>query len=171
MTFGQKLREKRLSRGFSLRKFAAMIGVSPTYLSQIENNVLDPPTADRARRIADLLAENADEWIAMAGHIPDGLAPIIQANPVLISSLIRALSGLSDDQLKELQTRATRMTKASLCHVCGKYVTSCICPECPICGVAGNPDCYFRHAMVRTRDQIKSASEVLGRITDRMNEP
>lgn len=30
-TFGQMLREKRIAKGFSLRKFAELVGVSPTY--------------------------------------------------------------------------------------------------------------------------------------------
>lgn len=30
------------------------------------------------------------------------------------------------------------------CLVCGHMSESCICPECPDCGVCGDPDCYDR---------------------------
>ena len=35
-SFGRQLRDKRLEKGFSLRKFAELAGVSPTYQSQVE---------------------------------------------------------------------------------------------------------------------------------------
>lgn len=28
------------------------------------------------------------------------------------------------------------------CDVCGEFVDSCICPECPECGAQGDPHCY-----------------------------
>lgn len=28
------------------------------------------------------------------------------------------------------------------CEVCGNYPDDCICPECPTCGLYGDPDCY-----------------------------
>ena len=75
-TFGQLLREKRVAKGFSLRKFATLVDVSPTYISQVEQDNIDPPTADRVKRMAELLGENVDEWTALAGRIADaGLWP------------------------------------------------------------------------------------------------
>ncbi|MGE3776318.1 MAG: helix-turn-helix domain-containing protein, partial [Pirellulaceae bacterium] len=35
-SFGTYLREKRVAKGYSLRKFAELVDVSPTYLSQVE---------------------------------------------------------------------------------------------------------------------------------------
>jgi DNA-binding XRE family transcriptional regulator len=63
-TFGQMLREKRITKGFSLRKFAELVGVSPTYLSQVEQDNVDPPTADRVKRMAELLLQQG------LGHLP-----------------------------------------------------------------------------------------------------
>ena len=28
------------------------------------------------------------------------------------------------------------------CEMCGKFEDKCVCPEYPICGEIGNPDCY-----------------------------
>lgn len=52
-TFGAILREKRLDRGFGLREFATMVGVSSTYISQLEQENIDPPTAERASKMAE----------------------------------------------------------------------------------------------------------------------
>ena len=60
VSFGQELRAKRIAKGFSLRKFAKLVDVSPTYLSQVEQENVDPPTAERVTRMAELLDENAD---------------------------------------------------------------------------------------------------------------
>jgi hypothetical protein len=28
------------------------------------------------------------------------------------------------------------------CDVCGRAAEACVCPECPVCRVMGNPTCY-----------------------------
>jgi transcriptional regulator with XRE-family HTH domain len=37
-TFGERLRDARVAKGYSLRKFAKEADVSPTYLSQVEQD-------------------------------------------------------------------------------------------------------------------------------------
>jgi transcriptional regulator with XRE-family HTH domain len=101
-TFGQLLREKRVAKKFSLRKFAELVGVSPTYLSQVEQDNVLPPTADRVKRMADLLGENSDEWIAFAGRVPEDVPDIIHKQPTEMPRLLREASGLSADQLQQL---------------------------------------------------------------------
>lgn len=73
--FGQLLREKRIEKGYSLRKFAGLVGVSPTYLSQVEQMNVDPPTADRVKKMAEILGENVDEWTALAGRVRQAARP------------------------------------------------------------------------------------------------
>jgi transcriptional regulator with XRE-family HTH domain len=108
-SFGEILREKRLARGLSLRKFAELVGVSPTYVSQIEQDKVDPPTAERVRRMAELLGEVADELIALAGRVPEDLPAIIQRRPVQMPELLREANGLTADQLRKLVERAKKM--------------------------------------------------------------
>lgn len=102
-TFGELLREKRIERGFSLRKFAQAVGVSPTYLSQVEQSNVDPPTADRVKRMAELLDENVDEWTALAGRISEDLPDIIHDAPTQVPDILRALRGMSPDQLRKIR--------------------------------------------------------------------
>jgi transcriptional regulator with XRE-family HTH domain len=107
--FGQVLREKRLEKGFSLRKFAELVGVSPTYLSQVEQCNVDPPTAERVKRMAELLGENPDEWIALAGRVPEDLPGIIQKQPTEMPELLREASGLTAEQLRKLREQAKKL--------------------------------------------------------------
>ena len=108
-SFGQTLREKRLEKGFSLRKFAELVGVSPTYLSQVEQGNMDPPTAERVQRMAELLGENADEWIALAGRLPQDLPEIIQQQPTQMPELLREAKGLTAEQLRQLTEEARKL--------------------------------------------------------------
>ena len=108
-SFGRLLREKRSARGFSLRKFAELVGVSPTYLSQVEQANVQPPTADRVKRMAEILEENPDEWSALAGRVPEDLPEIIQNQPTEIPELLREASGLTAEQLRKLRQQARKL--------------------------------------------------------------
>jgi transcriptional regulator with XRE-family HTH domain len=112
--FGTFVRERRTAKGYSLRRFAELVGVSPTYLSQVEQDKVDsPPTADRIQKMAKLLGESADELIAMAGRVPEDLPKIIQSQPEAIPALLRAVQGLTPDQLGKLRDQAAKMHKKS----------------------------------------------------------
>lgn len=89
LTFGQVLRETRLAKGITLRKFAEMVGISSTYLSQVEQGNVDPPTVERTHTMAALLGANLDEWTALAGRVPTDLIAIFYERPVLIAELLR----------------------------------------------------------------------------------
>ncbi|QDT34016.1 helix-turn-helix domain-containing protein [Thalassoglobus polymorphus] len=107
--FGEVLREARIAKGFSLRKFAEKVGISPTYLSLVEQGKVEsPPTADRVKRMAELLEENADQWIALAGRVPGDLSEIIQKQPTEMPELLREASGLTPEQLQKLTKQARK---------------------------------------------------------------
>ncbi|MCI0640465.1 MAG: helix-turn-helix domain-containing protein [Gemmataceae bacterium] len=107
-SFGKALREKRVEKGYSLRKFAELVGVSPTYLSLVEQNSVDPPTSERVKRMAELLGENADEWIALAGRVAEDLPPIIHES-TLIPDILREASGMTAEQLRKLRDKARKL--------------------------------------------------------------
>jgi len=107
--FGPTLRDKRTAKGYSLRKFADLIGVSPTYLSQVEQDNVDPPTAERVQRIAEILGENADEMIALAGRVPEDLPKIIQRQPTQMPELLREAKGLTAEQMQVLIDQARKL--------------------------------------------------------------
>lgn len=109
--FGRLVRAKRTARQLSLRRFAEMIGISPTYLSQVEHGNCDPPTADRVRRMAEILDEDADELTALAGRVPHDLPAMLQKHPARLAALIREASDLSSEQLQALTKHARRLKR------------------------------------------------------------
>jgi HTH-type transcriptional regulator, competence development regulator len=112
-SFGKLLRERRLAWGFGLREFATLVGVSSTYISQLQQENIDPPPAERAAKMAEILGENADEWISLAGRIPDDLEGIIQNQPIVIPALLSETIGLTVEQLRELADQAKKMKEAN----------------------------------------------------------
>lgn len=107
--FGTTLRERRLAKGYSLRKFAEMAGISPTYLSLVETgNAEYPPAAERVRKMAELLGADPDQWTALAGRMPDDMKDIILSEPESMPALLRAAKGLSPEKLKKLIEDAKR---------------------------------------------------------------
>lgn len=108
--FGAFLREKRVAKEYSLRRFAELLGVSPTYLSHVEQGKVDSPvTAKLATRAAELLGENPDELVAMAGRVPEDLPKIIQSQPEMMPELLRAAKGLTAEKLKKLAEEAKKL--------------------------------------------------------------
>ena len=102
-TFGDLLRATRVAKGYSLRKFAELSDTSPTYLSQIEQAKNErPPAAQRVRRMAELLGQDGDEWVALVGRIPDDVTEIIKSEPQAMPALLRAVKGLTADELRQL---------------------------------------------------------------------
>ena len=106
--FGETIRELRQMKGIGLRKFAAMIGMSPTYLSRIERDEFSPPAEDRVVAIASALGQDPDELLALAGRVASDLPEIIKRHPREMATFIRSTTGLSADEIKRLAEEATR---------------------------------------------------------------
>lgn len=111
--FGELVRQKRLAKGLSLRRFAQLVGVSPTYVSQVEQGNFDPPTAERAERMAVILGESADALIALAGRMPHDLSGIICERPLELAAFLRESSGLTREQLQSLVEQARRLNESN----------------------------------------------------------
>jgi transcriptional regulator with XRE-family HTH domain len=110
VSFGKALRELRVSSGVSLRSFAEKLGVSATYLSQVEQGNAPSPTADRIQHIAKLLNANPDPLLAMAGRIPDELAELIHRHPVELPRLIRVVAGWKSEEITSLLAKLERVS-------------------------------------------------------------
>ena len=108
-SFGERLRDRRIAKGIGLRAFAKDVGVSPTYLSQVEQGKVDPPTADRVKRIAELLEESVDEWTALAGRLTEDLPEIIHSSPIEVPDLLRAVKGMTPEQMQKVREAAEKI--------------------------------------------------------------
>jgi len=97
--FGSVLRELRRAGGYSLRGFAATVGVSPAYVSVIEQGKVCPPAVGHVLRMAYVLREDPDRLIALSGRMPEDVAEIIRKQPEAIHALLRAVKGLRAEEL------------------------------------------------------------------------
>lgn len=114
--FGKALRELRASRGISLRSFADQLGVSATYLSQVEQCNAPSPTADRIQHMAKLLNANPDPLLAMAGRIPDELAELIHRHPIELPRLIRLVADWNSEDIASLVSKLENAQRPTQVH-------------------------------------------------------
>jgi transcriptional regulator with XRE-family HTH domain len=94
-TFGERVRRKRMDLKITLRKFAEMVGVSPTYISQIERDEFAPPSESKIGEMARILNENEEELLALAEKIPSDLPGIIMEHPKEAAIFLRTAKGFS----------------------------------------------------------------------------
>ncbi|HBJ38778.1 MAG TPA: hypothetical protein DDZ51_29310 [Planctomycetaceae bacterium] len=59
--------------------------------------------------MAELLGENVDQWISLAGRVPDDVPGIIHKQPTEMPQLLREASGLSADQLRQLREHVRKL--------------------------------------------------------------
>ena len=99
--FGPFIRSRReelrsSDREFSVRKVAARIGVEPSYLSKIERGEQAPPSEAKIVALAEVLDEDPDVLLAMAGKVSSDLQEAIRKRPQLFAELIRQLRDAPD---------------------------------------------------------------------------
>jgi len=109
-TLGETIREARTPKG-SLREFAKKLDITPSYLSDIEND-RRVPAEDVLRRIADLLGLDFDELMAKAGRFGEDADRYMRRHPTA-GVLFRQLSdsNLADDDLAKLLKKAEELAK------------------------------------------------------------
>jgi transcriptional regulator with XRE-family HTH domain len=99
--FGDRIRELRKAKGYSLRQLAPLVGVGFSYLSKVENDKLDfEGTASESliHRLADVLEADEEELLLLARHVPKRIADRIFEQP----ELFRLITDCDNRQLEEL---------------------------------------------------------------------
>lgn len=109
--FGPLLRTRRLQANLGLRRFAELIDIKPSNLSDIENGRRHPPAdPEKLREIAEALglAKDSDEWRDFfdAARRHGDLPPDIRhmADRKLVPALLRTIDNqqLGDDDIHRL---------------------------------------------------------------------
>jgi len=88
MKFGEYIKERRQSRGMTLRKAAKSVGFDAAYLSRIEGGKVAPSDA-LVERLAQVLACDKEELFVMAGRLPDTLRPAVNEQTHSVVEAIR----------------------------------------------------------------------------------
>ena len=110
--FGAILRDLRLRANLGLRRFAELIGIKPSNLSDIENGRRNPPSdPDKLREIAGTLglAEDSEEWRRLFDAATMKRDPQAARRPSMrptgsLSSLLRTIDNLQleDEDISRL---------------------------------------------------------------------
>ena len=69
--FAEKIKEKRTEKKLSLRKCADALGISPTYLSKIEDERNLPPSGEVIQKLSELLEIDLTELNTLANEYLD----------------------------------------------------------------------------------------------------
>ncbi len=120
--FGPLLRELRLRANLGLRRFAELIAIKPSNLSDIENGRRHPPgDSEKLREIAETLglAEGSDDWrrffdaARRGGDLPADIRHL--ANRKLVPALLRTIDDLQlgDDEISRLIADIERRSRAT----------------------------------------------------------
>lgn len=99
--FGKYIRQKRetlLAENpeYSVRKVAARIEVEPSYLSKVERGQEAPMSEAKIVALAEVLGEDPDVLLALAGKVSSDLQEVIRKRPKLFADLIRQIKDLPD---------------------------------------------------------------------------
>ena len=90
--FGEVLRTARKNKSYSQRELAKLIGVDFTYLSKLENSRVDyPPREEVIREIAQHLDLDEEEFIFLAGRIPQRDSELLKQHYQAMPALFRRM--------------------------------------------------------------------------------
>jgi transcriptional regulator with XRE-family HTH domain len=101
MKFGNFIRNKRLEKGYTLRRFCELVDISPTFISRMERDEIDPPREDKIVAMAQVLSIDAEELVFKANRLPDNIKKMIISRPDLVS-LLRIATTRNPNDLKHL---------------------------------------------------------------------
>jgi len=101
MIFGERVRQLRQAKDWSLRDLAAKVDVGFTYLSRVENERLnfgDYPSDALIHRLADALEADEEELLILAKKVPERIRQRILERP----DAFGRIAELDDAELDEL---------------------------------------------------------------------
>jgi len=110
MTFGQRVRELRHAKEWSLRALAAKVDVGFTYLSRVENERLnfgDYPSDALIHRLAGALEADEEELLILAKRVPEPVKKRFFQRP----DVFRAIANCDDATLDKLMAEIGQKPK------------------------------------------------------------
>ena len=80
MEFGGLLRNLRSKKGIGIKQLAPELGVSYTYLSKLEHNLVRP-SQELVERIANYFSYDRDRLLLAANKVPSDILEILREYP------------------------------------------------------------------------------------------
>ena len=90
MTFGERVRQLRKAKDWTLRDLAGKVGVGFTHLSRVENEHLnfgDYPSDALIHRLADALDADEEELLILAKRVPERIRKRVIQRPDVFGAL------------------------------------------------------------------------------------
>jgi transcriptional regulator with XRE-family HTH domain len=107
-SLGAYIRENRLKKDISLRKFAQAVGISPTMMSKVEHDEMGFKAGeDTLKKIADLLEVNSDYLLSLAKKVDTDLQNMIMKKPHIMPQFLRTMGNASDETLRKIMRDVT----------------------------------------------------------------
>ena len=109
-TFGQKIRELRQAKGWTLRQLAPKVSVGFTYLSKVETGRLDfgdYPSEALIHRLADAFNADEEELLILADKVPQKIRKRLKERP----DVFRTLADLDDSTLDAVLAHAEKVSR------------------------------------------------------------
>jgi HTH-type transcriptional regulator, competence development regulator len=109
-TLGDRLKRLRKERDLGLRETASKVGISATFLSRVENNAEKAaPSEEVIRKLANVLGEEFDTLMQLAGRVAHDVADVIKADAGMPAFLRRAREeNLSAEDLMKLLDKSKK---------------------------------------------------------------
>jgi len=102
MTLGDRIREERIKKGRTLRELAKHLGVTPSYLSDIEND-RRVPAETVIMKISQALGIDFNELMSLAGRFGEKAEKYVRTQPMAVQLFRRiAEQNLDEEKLKQL---------------------------------------------------------------------
>lgn len=110
-TLGDMIRDARLAKSRGLRELAKELDITPSYLSDIEND-RRIPAEDVLRKIATMLGLDVDHLLAAAGRFGEDAERYMKRNPS-VGVLFRRITeqGLREDDIQKLVKQVDKLGK------------------------------------------------------------
>jgi HTH-type transcriptional regulator, competence development regulator len=97
MTFGESIRLWRVEKKIGLRRFAKIIGLSPTFISKMERGTGSLPGEETICKMAEFFGKDPDALLAMADKVATDVKAIIIKQPAY-ARFIRENAHLTKEQ-------------------------------------------------------------------------
>lgn len=106
--FGARVRRRRQECCLGLRDTARRAGISATFLSRVETDAEKAlPSEEVIRKLADILSDDFDALMRLAGRIPSEVKEYVKADPRMPEFLRRAKAqNIPAERLMELLEKA-----------------------------------------------------------------
>ena len=115
MSFGNRIREFRRKKGWTLRDLAAKVGVGFTHLSRIENERLnygDYPSESLIHRLAEALSADEDELLILSKRVPERIRKRVLQRPDVFGALADCDDKTLDKLLGQIEVKTTNKKRA-----------------------------------------------------------